>query len=314
MDKDEQRIKIYDFIKSNILNGIVVITSLSYILYNMVVIKRTDLTLVECLASASIGIVIGFIIKQSLGESGFNKGYSSNIWATNLEKYSKACNLANDYIDRVDNFYIEEEIEKKKAYRRTNLMAVRLKYNDFFDKDGNYIEHNIKICDKMGKISPENDFIVLTRKQYRILKKCVRVKIYNLNLFSEYSNEIENDTHREKTDKDQRALMTSKNSLAMVLTAIVGVYFTAMWNAWDWGSFINATIQVCIWVSCGIVQLYRNYNYVVIEKVSKLTRKMELIIKFTRGCESGLYKENPYEVNYDRQEQVYNKTDTISIE
>ena len=274
--------KIYDFIKGNFINFIILLTSLAYVFYNMVIIKRTDLSIWECIAKAGIGILVGFMIKQGLGENGFNYGYRSQIWADSLEKYSKNCNMANPYIERVDNFYACEEIEKKKIYRRTNLMSARMKYDWFFDEDGFYKE-NKEQYDKLDK------------KQKRVLKKCIAVKIYNLNLFSEYENQIGADTKREKTDKDQRAKMFGKNGIAQVLTAVVGAYFVPMLEGWNWASFIAATVQVCIWISCGITQLYTNYNYVVIEKTNKLTRKVELIVKFTRGCEKGKYLTDPYE-------------------
>ena len=276
--------KIYDFIKGNFINFIIIFTSLAYVFYNMIVIQRTDLSLWECVAKAGIGIIVGFMIKQGLSENGFNYGYRSQIWIDNLEKYSKNCNMANPYIERVDNFYACEEIEKKKIYRRTNLMAARMKYDWFFDEDGFYKE--------------DNEFYAkLDRKQKKVLRKCIKVKIYNLNLFSEYENQVGAETKKEKTDKDQRAKMFGKNGIAQIVTAVIGAYFVPMLTGWNWAAFIAATIQVCIWISCGIIQLYTNYNYVVVEKVNKLTRKVELIVKFTRGCQEGKYLYNPYDKN-----------------
>ena len=283
--------KIYDFIKGNFINFIILVTSLAYVFYNMVVIKKTDLTIWECIAKAGIGIIVGFMIKQGLGENGFNYGYRSQIWKDSLDKYSKNCNMANPYIERVDNFYAWETVEKKKIYRRTNLMAARMKYDWFFDEDGFYKEN-------------KEQYDKLDRKQKRVLRKCITVKIYNLNLFSEYENQVGADTRREKTDKDQRAKMFGKNGVAQVITAVIGAYFVPMLNGWDWAAFISATIQVCVWISCGITQLYTNYNYVVIEKTNKLTRKVELIVKFTRGCEQGKYLTDPYEEVKDEQSKV----------
>ena len=293
----EQNKKIYDFIKGNLINFIIVLTSLAYVFYNMVAIERTDLSVYECIAKAGVGIIVGFMIKQGMAENGFNYGYRSQIWVDSLEKYSKNCNMANPYIERVDNFYACEEIEKKKLYRRTNLMAARMKYDWFFDSEGFYKEN------------PEQ-FNKLDRKQKRVLKKCIKVRVYNLNLFSEYENQINADTKREKTDKDQRQKMFGKNSLTQIITAVIGAYFVPLLTGWNWASFLTATIQVCIWISCGITQLYTNYNYVVIEKTNKLTRKSELIVKFTRGCEQGKYLADPYE-----EVKVYeqSKVDTIPI-
>ena len=303
---DENNKKIADFIKGNLINLIVILTSVSYIFFGMIGIEKTDLTLAEQIAKAGIGIIIGFLIKQGIGENGFNRGYNSNLWKIASEKYSLACNQANPHVDRLDNFYITEEIEKKRQYRRMLLMEHQIKYDWFFDLKGNYINNREK-------------YEQLDKKQRKALKKAIKVKIYNLNLFSEYSIEISADTHKEKTDKNQRSKMFGKNGIAQIMSAVLGAYFLPAWNGWSWASFIIATIQVTMWIFCGIMQLYTNYNYVVIEKASKLKRKTELLSKFRQGCENGLYEKNPYdeeteqtnEVRYNEQERIDNTTRTI---
>ena len=40
----------------------------------------------------------------------------------------------------------------------------------------------------------------------------------------------------------------------------------------------------------------------MVDKVNKLSRKIELIIKFKKGCEQGLYKENPYDKLFKEKE------------
>lgn len=279
---EDNKTKVYNFIKSNLMNFIVVLTSVAYTLYGMVKIEPTGLTVWEVITKAGISVVIGLMIKQGIGENGFSKGYSSIVWSENFTKYNNCCNTATPHIEKVDNFYIYEEIENKKSYRRQVLSNYRIKYSWFFTEDGEYIE-NKEQYDKLDK------------KQKKALHKCINVKIHNLNLFSEYDTEIVANTKKEITDKDQRFKMFGKNGVAQVLTALAGAYFIPLWEGWNWGSFITSTIQVCIWVFCGVIQLYANYNYIVIEKVNKLKRKMELIIKFVKGCEKGLYSTNPYE-------------------
>jgi hypothetical protein len=307
---EEKNKKVYDFIKGNIINAVIILTGLAYIFYGIVTIEETGLTVAEVVAKAGIGIVVAFIIKECMGENGFNYGYRSLIWTENRDKYVNTCNSANDYIERVDNFYACEEIEKKKRYRRQNMISAQMKYDWFFDKDGNYINRTIlteKQASKLGNLP--DDAIVLTKHQRKILKKCLNVKIYNLNLFSEYGIEAENDTKKEKTDKNQRKSMFTKNALFGVVGAVVGAYFLPFMNEWSWAAFISSCVQVAIWISCGAMQLYSNFNYVCIEKVSKLKRKSELIIKFKKGCEAGLYKYSPYD---EIEEEKYEHKDEQS--
>ena len=270
------------YIKSLAMDFVVVIVAIAYIFYQMVTLKPTELNPLVLIAQSIMGIICGVVIKQALGENGFSRGYNSRIWNEEEEKYNSACNTANPYMERVDNFYQCEEIEKKRNYRRAKLQGIRLKYDKWFDNMGYYI----------GSVE---DYNKLDRKQKRVLNKCIKVKIYPLNLFSQYSISNDQDTKQEITDKVQRGRNIAKNTISATLIAIIGVYFMPMINSWSWGSFIAATMQVALWVLFGIIQLYTNYNFVVQDRVSVLRTKKENIRRFTTGCEKGLYLVSPYE-------------------
>ena len=270
------------YIKSLAMDFVVVIVAIAYIFYQMVTLKPTELNPLVLIAQSIMGIICGVVIKQALGENGFSRGYNSRIWNEEEEKYNSACNTANPYMERVDNFYQCEEIEKKRNYRRAKLQGIRLKYDQWFDNMGYYI----------GSVEGYNK---LDRKQKRVLNKCIKVKIYPLNLFSQYSISNDQDTKQEITDKVQRGKNIAKNTISATLIAIIGVYFMPMINSWSWGSFIAATMQVALWVLFGIIQLYTNYNFVVQDRVSVLKTKKENIRRFTTGCEKGMYLVSPYE-------------------
>lgn len=290
------------YIKSIAMDFVVVLVAFAYIFYQMITLKTTELNPLVLLAQGIMGIICGVVIKQALGENGFSRGYNSKFWLEEENKYNDACNTANPYMERVDNFYQYEEIEKKKNYRRQHLQEIRLKYDNWFDKDGNYIGKSLK------ELKTEK---TLDRKQLRVLAKCIKVKIYPLNLFSQYAISTEQDTKKEITDKEKRARNITQNTIMATLVAIIGVYFIPQITGWNWANFISATMQVALWVMFGIIQLYTNYNFVVQDKVATLRRKKEIIRRFTSGCEKGLYIKGPYDtqdvkdakIELDNQEQ-----------
>ena len=270
------------YIKSIAMDLVVVIVAIAYIFYQMITLEPTELNPLVLLAEAFMGIICGVVIKQALGENGFSMGYNSNTWIEEEKKYNDACNTANPYMERVDNFYQCEEIEKKKNYRRQHLQEVRLKYDQWFDKDGDYIGTN-------------ENFDKLDKKQKRMVKKCINVRVYPLNLFSQYTISTEQDTKKEATDKQQRMNSVLRNTISATVIAVIGVYFLPQLKGWSWASFISATMQVSMWVLFGILQLYTNYNFIVQDKVAILRKKKELIRRFTTGCEKGMFKISPYE-------------------
>lgn len=270
------------YIKTIAMDIIVVLVAIAYIFYQMVGLQVTDTNPLVLIAQAFMGIVCGVAIKQALGENGFSRGYNSKFWLDEEEKYNAACNTANPYMERVDNFYQYEEIEKKRNYRRAKLQGARLKYDQWFDKDGNYI----------GSIE---NFNKLDKKQKRVLNKCIKIKIYPLNLFSQYDISNEKWTKKEPTDRAQRGKNATRNTISATLIAIIGVYFIPFLSGWSWASFISSTMQVAMWVLFGILQLFTNYNFVTQDKVALLRKKKEDIRRFTTGCEKGLYIYGPYD-------------------
>lgn len=274
------------YIKTIAMDLVVVLVAIAYIFYQMITLEPTELNPLVLIAQAIVGIICGVVIKQSLGENGFSKGYNSKHWNEEEDKYNSACNNALPYMERVDNFYQCEEIEKKRNYRRQHLQEIRLKYDMWFDKDGNYI-------------GTKEMFDNLDFRQKLVVKKCIKVRIYPLNLFSQYTISTEQDTKQEITDKKQRGRNIAKNSISATLIAIIGVYFIPQIIGWNWASFISATMQVSMWVLFGIIQLYTNYNFVVQDKVAVLRTKKEIIKRFVSGCEKNLYLVSPYDIVYN---------------
>lgn len=271
------------YLKTIAMDLVVVIVALAYVFYQMVSLEKTTLDPLVLIAQSIMGIICGVVIKTALGENGFSKGYNSKLWLEEEEKYNNACNNALDYVDeRLDNYYLYREIEKRKLYRIRNLQAVRLKYANWFDENGDFYR-------------TKEDIKKLDLKQKIVLKRCISVKIRCLNLFSEYANTSEQDTKKETTDKDQRAKSVMKNSISATVIAIIGVYFIPLFN-WNWASLISSTMQVSMWVLFGILQLYTNFNFVVKDKVSVIRRKKEEIQIFTTNCNKGMYKQNPYNI------------------
>ena len=286
MELNEKLIDIKEnpvkYIKGIAMDLIVVLVALAYVFYNMVKLEPQNINPLVLIAQSIVSIICGVVIKQSLGENGFSKGYNSKKWQDEEELYNKVCNSAIPYVERVENFYLCEEIEKRRNYRRQHLQSKRMKYDNWFDFEGNYI-------------GTKEQYDKLTFSQKRCLNKCIRVKIYVLNLFSEYGTSTEQDTKKEITDKVQRGKNITKNTLSATIIAIIGVYFVPVLTM-NWASFIASTMQVLLWVMFGVLQLYKNYSFIVIDKVSILKTKKELIKKFTSGCEQGMYIQNPYDV------------------
>lgn len=286
----EKTDKATGFFKNNaktILTNIsVIVLAVFFVFYNTLKLSWTNLNPWILLIRSALAIVVGIMIKTALGENGFDRGYRSKMWDDEFKRYNKKADEAQPYIDLVDDFYDKQKKEKTIKNRRTRLSGYRMKYSMFFDENGDYIEHEIwsprkrrkYFKDESNKALPEN-IVVLDFRQKICLYKCVRLKIYVKNLFSEYEVGLTADEKKEKTDKMQRTHNLRKNTFKTIAFSLAGVYLAAT-LVWDWGSIINAVFQVLGFIFVGLLDSSANYYYVTVEKVSILREKESDISKF----------------------------------
>ena len=266
------------YLKTWSLSLIVIVTSAIYVLYSMIKLEpNQDVEPIVITAAVLIGIVCALITKSAYGEIGFSLGYNSEFYKNELDKYNDACSLCLDYQDRVSDFYIKEEQERKRLYRKTVLASNCMRYTDWFDDEGIYIGSE----EKRSK---------LDKHQEKALKKCIAIKIFVPDLFKEKTRSVENYAKKDKTDSEQRATVLAKNSIAAIIPNVVQVLFIPTITKWNWATVISGLITIAIWTITGLLQLYGNYNFVVQSKVTQLRDKKELMSKFIKGCEKGIYK------------------------
>lgn len=274
--------------KTILTNVSVVVLAVFFVFYNTLKLAWTNLNPWILLIRSILAIVVGIMIKTALGENGFDRGYRSDTWNNEFKRYELKADEAVIYIDKVDNFYEKQKKEKMMKNRKTRLSGYRMKYEMFFDDNGDYIEHEIWSPHQKKKYfkNPYDDnvelpdnVVVLDLRQKWCLRKCIKLKIYIKNMFSDYEVGLTADEKKEKTDKAQRTHNLRKNTFKTVAFSLAGVYLAAT-LVWDWGSVINAVFQVLGFIFVGLLDSSNNFYYVTVEKVNILREKQSDISKF----------------------------------
>jgi len=277
-----------EFLKDVGMTLVVVLVSLSYIVSQLVGLESVSFENPwVLLAGAILSIFTGVSIKQALGEKGFTIGYKAKDWLEAKAKYDNACNAAIPYMEKEEVFYDYEEIEIRRDYRRDVLMSKRMKYEMWFDGEGNYIGTK-----EMVK--------KLTIWQKLALWDAIRVRVHINRMFSENSRSARNRVKKAPTDATQRAKSGFSNTLSAVLISCLNVAFNVYFKTFTIAGLIFALIQVALWLIFGFVNMFKNYNFVTKIKPSILADKKSRISKFIAGCEQHLYDHKPYEVYQEK--------------
>ena len=284
----EKTKEAYNNFKANfrtiLLNIAIVATAVIYVFYNILKLEPTNLNPFTLIAQALLAIVAALCIKTGLGENGMIRGYASSVWDQAKLKYNNEANKALPYIDNSDAFYEKERFERKMRNRKVRLSSYRMKYENFFDENGDYIEHEIwsprkkKTYLKKHNELPEGIFVLDVRQKW-CLRKCIKLHIYIKDMFNEYGADLTDDERKEKTDKMQRQMNFRKNFFSAVGFSIAGVYFIPT-LAFNWASIIWALFQVLMWTMFGLLDAYDNFAYITTEKIGILKAKEQMITRF----------------------------------
>jgi len=282
---DEFASNIKKNITSILLDVGIIGISVIYVFYNILDFHKTETDPWRLLMKGLVGIFVGVGLKWMLGEKGIIKGHNNEQFIKPKEKFDDRTEKAVPYIDRFDDFAEKERIEKVLRNRKIHLNNYRMKYETYFDNNGDYIEHLIwNPCQarkylKNHEELPE-DVIVLDLKQRLVLRKCIRLQIYVPNLFSDYGDTVAEDERKEKTEQDVRRKNTRSNFISAVLFALIGVYFVPDILNFSWAAIIWSIFQVFMWLVFGIVNFYQNFTFVIIDEVKVIGKKDKLLTKF----------------------------------
>ena len=289
---DEFVISLKKNITSILLDVGIIGVAIAYVFYNILEFHKTDLDPWRLLMKGLVGIFVGVGLKWMLGEKGIIKGHNNEQFTRPKEHFDNRTEKAVPYIDKYDAFEEKERTEKIYRNRKIHLNNYKMKYETFFDENGDYIEHEIWTPQQRNKWLKQTkksvidfgeeheDVIVLDLRQRLVLRKCIKLQIFVPNVFDDYGNSITDDEKPQKTERDIRKQNTRNNFVSAVVFALIGVYFIPDIMNFTVAGIIWSIFQVFMWLAFGIINFYKNYTFVVIDEVKYIGKKDKLLTKF----------------------------------
>ena len=138
-------------LKTILMNIGVGLIAVSYVVYNTLTLKPTDLNPLLLISEAVLAIIAALLIKAGLGENGFVRGYKTVIWLRALERYDKKAKQAEQEIGYsiLRDKYLQELESEFEVLKNKMLPATeKIKPQKFWATARKYIsEEDILPCE-----------------------------------------------------------------------------------------------------------------------------------------------------------------------
>ena len=162
-----------------------------------------------------------------------------------------------------------------------NLNA--LKYDDYFNQDGEFI----------GKFLPHNDnkrMDKMIKRKNKAIEYVMILKITQISpsdLIGETAKP--NDPLGRGRTKKQYQLQTgSRDIVGKVITAILGGVYVAKFLDVDWGEIIYRVIIAVMLLSFAVVKYYTNYRFIITENKERIATATKWLEEFEAMHNQGM--------------------------
>ena len=246
---------------------VVALISLVYVASSLVNISRSGKSVYEIVGTGVLSLILGVLINGIFRSMGVQKGDSDERTLATNQLHAKSIEEILPHIDRLDEFCEAENARALRAVRTRILAREGMKYSDYFDDKGNLINENV----------PQEK---LKKKAY---KKALRVRLKPL-LSSNLTSDGVKATDPFDFGRSKKSYTTRRNASDIVIklvTAVIFGYFgVTLSSDVNVASVIWNSLQIVLYITGGVIQMYSSYSWVVDDYRSSIIKKIDYLQKF----------------------------------
>lgn len=278
---------------------VVVLISLVYIASSLINISKSGKSVYEIIGAGVLSLIVGIMINGVFRSVGVRRGDEDERTVATNELHAKTVEEISPYIDNLDEFCQRENKRALKEIRTRILAREGMKYSEFFDSEGNAIKNakftmqNAKsdmpsLGEKGDRGAVDEESIVSRNEKLRrrTYYKALRVKLKPLmasNLTSDGVKE-NNPFDFGKSKREYTARRSASDAIIKVLMAIIFGYFgVSLASEINVASIIWNGLQIVLYVTGGVIQMYNSYMWVVDDYRGSVIKKIDYLQKF-KSC------------------------------
>ena len=281
--------KIANFIKQNIMTGILILICIAYIVRGMFYIDKTGQTIYEIIAGGALSFAVGLSVKTLLRKKGLDNGFTSDSFRATQTAYGGKIQEISPYIADLDtlcNVKNESRLkQKQKLFLTKNAISPELLNDE---------KYNIKPSRKS-----ENYKLELQR--YKVIKKARKMDVF-LYTSKLLTNAYDSSSSEEKllmsSTKAYQFSHTTSNIIIGIGFAILFGYYTFGRNGINWTGMAWAFLQIALYLVFGFIEYLNAFEYVSKTIREKIKRIMVILDKFNIWHQSNVNN------NIRKEEQV----------
>jgi hypothetical protein len=242
-----------------------------WVLQGMISITSVQISLTDRIGLTICTIALAVIYSGIIAKGGFGSAKETKKYKKHSLEWGNAIKLGNPHKKCIELYARDIAKNNQFELRVANLEANGLYYWDYFDEEGNFIKLDFE-KDKKTK----NNVNGLTRKQIRIIKKCIDIRIVIPTLFGNLSSKFFG-VKREINQREYEGRTNLVNIIFRIILSFFTVGIMIKFIGFNLEGLIYSVLQLVIWTASGVYQRLNNYNFVMNKLLPQMVEKTLII-------------------------------------
>jgi hypothetical protein len=225
-----------------------------------------------------LAAILGYSVCRVFEKQGFIAGKKDKRMKDAKERHGKLVDEVAPDLDLLD-YYCEERTKSALKIRRTSILSGQgMKYDTFFDKDGNIVDEAFKIPKEKDK-----EIEARNRAKRKALKEAIKAKVTALTSNSLTGNAgVEYDPFYFGMTQKQFARQSAGWDVVskLITGGIFGYYGIKMLQDPDWGYIIWTSVQAATFLVAGGLKYLSAFLFIVEDTIDGIVKKMDNLQKF----------------------------------
>ena len=235
-----------------------------WVFYGTVEIYPTSLSITDRIIVTICTVALAVSYCDLIAVGGFRSAKESWDYKEADDKYDKALQRGNTKKEEITRYAQDIAKENLKDWRKNNLEANGLKYEDYFDNDLEYIGGDFK-KDKS-----------LRRSQKKCIRKCINQRIILPDIFGFISSKVFG-IKKPIDEKQYRRKTSIQNTIIRIIVSVASVGIMFRFLGFSIGSMIYALFQIVLWTASGFSQRIKNFNFIKDTIIPQIKEKTLII-------------------------------------
>ena len=229
-----------------------------WIFYGMVEIVPTNLTIEQRIGLTVVTIFIAIVYCSLISAGGYTDAKNTKAYRDAAGEWTDAIRRGNPHKAEIIEYAKNIARVNQKELRTQNLENQGLQYNEIFDDKGELTRLDYE-TNKYHKIKNPSGY---TKKQIKIIKKCINIRIQVPEMFGNISSRFFG-IQRRTSVKEFDTKNTIKNTIVRSVVAIFSVGISFSFLGLTWNAIIYALFQIVLWTGSGVVDRTKKYHFII---------------------------------------------------